>query len=301
MGNMPQNVSPRHSSDKPKLLDRVRELLRTRHYSLRTEEATSDGIERGEGVFIEKKEPILTVVATDAEVCDDNFESCRDKGKRWIDKCLSRPDDIESYRGRNERYRAGWKRQEAEAKGIAAILRRSGIEQGVTFKKRKSCLARASVGGRRSEASKTSAFPSWSSGTRDRCSGGHRRRYRLRLGGGDDAGFEGVLHEGVGVFPKLEERGVIDVHHVAGFVEGHSHVVTDGRVDLHRMERSIGGVVRRGEIVVAAANPELQIRIATHRLLQIFGDIEILVLGDVRVVPRAHVGNHLVGQIALEL
>src|SRR5213596_2236437 len=88
------------------------------------------------------------------------------------------------------------------------------------------------------------------------------------LGGGDDAGFECVLHEGGGVVAKLEERRVIDVNHVTGLVESHPHIVADRRVELHRVQGALGCVVGCGKVVVAAANPKLQIGIATHRLLQ---------------------------------
>src|SRR5882724_1707391 len=115
------------------------------------------------------------------------------------------------------------------------------------------------------------------------------------LGGGDDAGFEGVLDEGGGVVAELEERRVIDVNHVTGFVESHPHVVAYRRVELHGVQGALGCVIGCGKVVVAAANPEFQIGIATHRLLQIFGDIEILVLRDIRVVPWADVGDHFVG------
>src|SRR5947209_10398295 len=52
----------------------------------------------------------------------------------------------------------------------------------------------------------------------------------LRIGRRDNARFQGVLDEGVRVLAELEKRRVIDVKHVAGFVERHPQVVANGRV-----------------------------------------------------------------------
>lgn len=46
MGNMPQNLSPGAPGDKPKLLDQVRDVIRRKHFSIRTEQAYTDWIRR---------------------------------------------------------------------------------------------------------------------------------------------------------------------------------------------------------------------------------------------------------------
>ena len=46
MGNMPQNLSPGVSANKPKLLDQVRDVIRRKHFSIRTEKAYCDWIRR---------------------------------------------------------------------------------------------------------------------------------------------------------------------------------------------------------------------------------------------------------------
>jgi len=46
MGNMPQTLSPAVSPDKPKLLDQVRDAIRRKHFSIRTEQAYTDWIRR---------------------------------------------------------------------------------------------------------------------------------------------------------------------------------------------------------------------------------------------------------------
>ena len=46
MGDMPQTLSPALSPDKPKLLDRVRDVIRRKHFSIRTEQAYTDWIRR---------------------------------------------------------------------------------------------------------------------------------------------------------------------------------------------------------------------------------------------------------------
>ena len=46
MGNMPQTVPPATSSDKPKLLEQVRNAIRRKHFSIRTEQAYTDWIRR---------------------------------------------------------------------------------------------------------------------------------------------------------------------------------------------------------------------------------------------------------------
>ena len=46
MGNMPQTLSPAVSPDKPKLLDQVRDVIRRKHFSIRTEQAYTDWIRR---------------------------------------------------------------------------------------------------------------------------------------------------------------------------------------------------------------------------------------------------------------
>ena len=59
-----------------------------------------------------------------------------------------------------------------------------------------------------------------------------------------------------------------------------------------RLRRGNGGVVGRGEVVMTAADPDLEIRVPTHGLAQVFGDVEIAVLG---VKPRADVRDGLIG------
>lgn len=44
MGNMPQTLSPAVSPDKPKLLEQVRNVIRRKHFSIRTEQAYTDWI-----------------------------------------------------------------------------------------------------------------------------------------------------------------------------------------------------------------------------------------------------------------
>jgi integrase len=46
MGGMPQTLSPVVPSDKPKLLDQVRNAIRRKHFSIRTEQAYTDWIRR---------------------------------------------------------------------------------------------------------------------------------------------------------------------------------------------------------------------------------------------------------------
>jgi integron integrase len=46
MGNMPQTLSPATSPDKPKLLEQVRNVIRRKHFSIRTEQAYTDWIRR---------------------------------------------------------------------------------------------------------------------------------------------------------------------------------------------------------------------------------------------------------------
>src|SRR5213078_459904 len=72
--------------------------------------------------------------------------------------------------------------------------------------------------------------------------------------GGDDARLEGILHKGRSIVPELQERRMIDVHHVPGLIERHSHIVTDGRIELHRMQSMLSRVVRCSEIVIATAD-----------------------------------------------
>jgi hypothetical protein len=51
MGNMPQTLSPAISPDKPKLLEQVRNVIRRKHFSVRTEQAYTDWKERPIGRF----------------------------------------------------------------------------------------------------------------------------------------------------------------------------------------------------------------------------------------------------------
>jgi len=46
MGNMPPNLSPANLTSKPKLLDQVRDVIRRKHFSIRTERAYCDWIRR---------------------------------------------------------------------------------------------------------------------------------------------------------------------------------------------------------------------------------------------------------------
>jgi integron integrase len=46
MGNMPPTLSPAVSPDKPKLLEQVRDVIRRKHFSIRTEQAYTDWIRR---------------------------------------------------------------------------------------------------------------------------------------------------------------------------------------------------------------------------------------------------------------
>jgi site-specific recombinase XerD len=57
LGNMPQNVSPIVSPHKPKLLEQVRDVIRRKHFSIRTEQAYTDWIRRFI-LFHDKRHPL---------------------------------------------------------------------------------------------------------------------------------------------------------------------------------------------------------------------------------------------------
>ena len=77
MGNMPQNVPSSRPDDKPKLLDQVRDVIRRKHFSLRTERIYCDWIRRYI-LYHQKRHPLemgeaeitdfLTHLARDAQV-----------------------------------------------------------------------------------------------------------------------------------------------------------------------------------------------------------------------------------------
>src|SRR5256885_6153157 len=77
MGNMPQNLVLRLSGLKPKLLDQVRDVIRRKHFSVRTEKIYCDWIRRFI-LYHQKRHPLemgeieitdfLTHLARDARV-----------------------------------------------------------------------------------------------------------------------------------------------------------------------------------------------------------------------------------------
>src|SRR5437764_15098752 len=86
--------------------------------------------------------------------------------------------------------------------------------------------------------------------------------------GRHDARFEGVLNKIASVSAKLQQRRLINVDHVAGFVEGHPQIIADGWVELHTMHHVLCGVVRWSQVVIAAAYPQCQLGDAARRSAQ---------------------------------
>lgn len=103
------------------------------------------------------------------------------------------------------------------------------------------------------------------------------------------------------VLLQLDQRRLIDIHHVASFVITHAHVRSQVGGQFHMVEGVFCGEVWGREIIITVRYKNLQIRVVRHRVTQGFGDIQVTVPGGA-VVPRGNfAGQNFVGQIAFKL
>ena len=86
---------------------------------------------------------------------------------------------------------------------------------------------------------------------------------------------------------------------MAALVEGQADVAAHRRVKAHLAHGVVRREERRGEVIVAVGDPDVEIGVAAHGAVQELGRVEVFVL-DVAVVPRTHLpGERVVGQVVL--